>query len=243
MTPNELVATVSPILGSVGSAFYFAPETLAKGKELGLDGMRWYLLGRAGVLGDVEAPVVTSAFGYWHPSIITKLWDTAKVKLAPREAGHLYHLAAADFGRAKFANVEGLEAFNAAAEKVIAAAHPAALGLFAGIAAEPLVDDAPGRAMQNAAVLREMRGSFHLVAVVASGLSPELAHYAKRPDMYKAFGYDDANPPSVTDADRATLDAAETLTDALVLPAFSVLNATEADALAVGAKALKVALG
>ena len=243
MTPQELLQTACPAIGTVGAGFYFAPETLAVGKELGLDGMRWYMLGRGGVLGDVESPVVASAFGYFNPSMVEKLWGTAKAKLAPRDAGHRYFECAANIGRAKFADIDGLGAFNEAAQVVIAAAHPAALAMFAGIAAEPLTDDTPGRAMQLAAVLRELRGSAHLVAILASGLSPEKAHFIRRPEMYKAFGYDDANPPTVTADDKARLDASDALTDQLLLATFSVVDAEGADALAAGAVAMKEAIG
>jgi hypothetical protein len=80
-------------------------------------------------------------------------------------------------GRFYFApeTLENLEPFAAAAEKVVLAANPAGLALFAGLAAEPLPEDLPGRAMQLLAVLRELRGSTHLVAVVASGMSPKVA--------------------------------------------------------------------
>jgi hypothetical protein len=43
MTPDELIAAVAAPIGSIGSSFYFAPETLAAGKELGLDGFRFYV--------------------------------------------------------------------------------------------------------------------------------------------------------------------------------------------------------
>ena len=59
----------------------------------------------------------------------------------------------------------GLEAFNASCEKILAATDGDSLPLFAAINAEPRVDDAPGRAMQLIAVLREFRGSAHLLAV------------------------------------------------------------------------------
>ena len=133
--------------------------------------------------------------------------------------------------------------FQGISEAVIAAAHPAGLALFAGVASEPRVDDAPGRAMQLTAVLRELRGSAHLMAVLASGLTPEVAHYVRRPGMYKAFGYDEATPPTVTDADKARLAASDALTDQLLLPAFSVLDSSGADALAAGALAMKAAIG
>ena len=241
VTPDELIATASPVIATVGSGFYFNPGTLSVGKELGLDGFRWYVLGRGGVLGDVDASVIGSAFGYFKPTLVGKLWDSARAIVAPREAGHRYHLCAAEFGRTTFADVAGLAEYCAAAEKVVAAADRDGLTLFAGIAAEPLVDDVAGRAMQLTAVLREFRGSAHLAAVIACGLRARNAHFVKRPNDAKSFGYDEIDVV-VGPEDVSKLAAAETITDLIVRPAFSALSATEADALGAGAAALQAAL-
>ncbi len=241
MTPEAVISATAGPTGNVGSAFYFHPDTLAKGKSLGLDGMRFYLLGRGGVLGDVEPQVVASAFGYFNPGLIAKLWNTAKEKLDPREAGRVYHECCAEIGRQKLEGVEGLDAYCDAAEAVIAAAHPAALALFAGIAAEPLADDLPGRAAQVTAVLRELRGSAHLVAVLASGLEPSVAHAIKRPDMIAGFGYETA--PDIAEDDPAKLDAAEVLTDQLLMPAYSAVTDEQRAALATGIEAIAAAYG
>ena len=243
MTPDELLKATSSTINALGSAYYFAPGTLAVGKELGLDGFRWYFIGRGGVLGDVESPVVNAAFAYFNPALVAKMWDSAKAVISPREAGRRYHQCAADFGHQKFAEVPGLDAYNAAAEKVIAGADRDGLSLFAAVAAEPLVDDAPGRAMQLTAVLREFRGSAHLVAVLASGLRSKQAHFIKRPGDVKAFGYDESEVHPTTAEMTAAIEAAEVLTDTLVRPAFAVLTPDEADALAAGVGGLKAALG
>lgn len=241
MDTAALIARVSPRIGALGSAFYFTPETVAVGKSHGLDGFRFYVLGRGGVLGDVEPAVVASAFGWWNPDLIAKMWTSGREKLAPREAGRRYHECCADLGRAKLAGVDGLDAFCQAAERVVRAADPAALSLFAGLAAEPLADDLPGRAMQLVAILRELRGSAHIVGVVATGLSPRLAHAIKRPDMVKAFGWGEDPIPS-TDEDRALLEQAELITDRIVHPAFAVLGESEAEALATGVDRIEAAL-
>jgi hypothetical protein len=230
MTPEQLVAVASPKINALGSAFYFDVDTLERGKAAGLDGFRMYFLGRGGVLGDVEPAVVTSAFGWFAPELVTKIWTSAKALMGPREGAQLYQECAAALGRKKLAGVEGIATFCALAERVVSAADPAGLTLFAGWAAEPRADDAPARAMQLLAVLRELRGSAHLVAVLATGVSPQLAHYAKRPDMYQAFGY--AEAPEVTDDDRAKLADAEALTDQLVLPAWRSLTHDEAETFA-----------
>ena len=241
MTPAELVANACPKIGDLGGKFYFDPATVAVGKEHGLDGFRFYFLGRGGVLGDAEAAVISSAFGYWNPGMVAKMWDSARGKMTPRDGGRLYMSCAHDFGRAKFANVKGLDAYNAAAEKVVAAANPAGLALFAGIAAEPLAADAPARAMQLTAVLREFRGSAHIVAVLASGIDPKVAHAIRRPDMVKTFGWGDDPIPSTAD-DQTRLDASDKLTDQLVTPAYSALSSAEADALVAGADAMQAVL-
>lgn len=240
MTAQDVITATKDNIGSVGAAYYFHRDTVARGKELGLDGMRFYVLGRGGVLGNVEAPVITSAFGYFTPAVIDKLWNSARQKLEPRQAATEHLECARALGRAKLGDVDGLEWFNQAAESVIAAMHPAGLALFAGFAAEPLPDDAPGRAMQLAATLREMRGSAHLMAVVATGITPAVAHAIRRPDMVSAFGYE--TPPEISDQDRAKLAEADELTDRILLPAYSVLSEDQGRALVAGSEAVAKAL-
>ncbi|MBA3289660.1 MAG: hypothetical protein H0U21_16890 [Acidimicrobiia bacterium] len=209
-------------IGSVGAAFYFHPTTIAAAKEHGLDGFRLYFLGRGGVLGDVEARVVASAFGYFEPGLLARMWDSAKAVMAPRDAARLYLECCHTVARQHLGDVEGLDEFCAAAETVNNAIDPAGLALYAGISAEPLADDAPARALQLCTVLREARGSAHLVALVASGLSPRLAHLIRRPDDDKLFGWNDQ--PAVGEDDRARWAAAEELTDRLLEPAYSRLD-------------------
>lgn len=241
MLAQELMDATSPTIGKAGAAFYFHPDTLARGKALGLDGFRFYMLGRGGVLGDVESDVVASAFGYFNRNLVARIWNTAKERLNPREAARAYMECCAQLGRSALANVEGLSEFCEAAEALIAATNPSGLSLYAGIAAEPRVEDLPGRAMQLVAVLRELRGSAHLLAVVASGLAPEVAHALKRPDAIATFGWDPA--PQYTEADRAKLDEAEALTDRLLIKAYETLDDDAKAALLAGTQAIGAALG
>ena len=99
----------------------------------------------------------------------------------------------------------------------------------------------PGRALQLVAVLRELRGSTHLLSVVASGLAPEVAHAIKHSDDVGIFGWDPA--PDVTDADRANLEAAEALTDRLLLGAYGALDEDAGAALVTGTRTIGPPLG
>ena len=240
MTPIELVQAASPIIGGIGGAFYFDPVTLSRGKELGLDGFRFYLLGRCGVLGDVEAKVAQSAMGYFEPSMVEKLWDSARDRVQPREAGREYLACAQTFGVTKFSGLDGLAAYADAAQKVITAQDPAALALFSGIAAEPLASDPAALAMQMTTVLREMRGSVHLVALAACGLSPQMAHRVRRPDDIAMFGWHEG--VEVTDDHRTRWQAAETLTDEMLVPAWSSVTETEGRSVVETVSAMQAAL-
>jgi Helix-turn-helix family len=239
VTTRDFIARTTAI-GALGGVWYFDPGTIATGKEHNLDGFRFYFLGRGGVLGDVEPAVVVSAFGYWNPGLIEKMWNTAKERMAPRDAARVYLSCCHDFARAKFGALDGLDAFCDAAEQVNSAIDPAGLALYAGIAAEPLPDDAPARALHLCAVLREARGSAHLVGVVASGLRPRIAHAIKRPDDGKIFGWDDA--PEPTADERARWEQAEDLTLRQLEPWFGVLDRAGQDALVAGLAGMQAAL-
>jgi hypothetical protein len=96
-TSDSFVTEVSARINDLGWAYYFVPETLETGKALGLDGFRFYSLGRGGMLGDVEAPVVVSAFGYFNPALVADMWDSGLVTSQP--LGHRRALRASEARR------------------------------------------------------------------------------------------------------------------------------------------------
>lgn len=236
-----MISAIAGPTGDIGAAYYFHPDTLARGTELGLDGFRFYFLGRGGVLGDVEPEVVVSAFGYFEPGLVANMWNSGKERIAPRAAAREYLACNADLGRSRFAGIAGLDAYVAAASKVVSSIDLSGLTLFAGYVAEPVPEDLPGAAIHHAVLLRELRGSAHLIAVRASGLTAAQAHAVARPGDVAMFGYETA--PVVDDGHRAALTRAEQLTDELLSPAFAGLDATEAQALVEVTTAMHAALG
>lgn len=244
--PLDTIRATNEPLQKVGSAFYFTAETRAAAKaRFGIDGFRNYFLGRGGVLGDVDADVVTSAFGYFEPSLVRNLWASGVDRIAPhspREVARGLFESAYEYARTHFDGVFGLAEFADAAAVVAAAVDPAALALFAGVRAEPAPADPPAAAMHQAIVLRELRGSVHLVAVVASGLNPAIAHAIRRPTETEMFGHPADASSSVTDEQRAAWERAEALTDELLVPAYSQLTNAQSDALVAGADAMYAAL-
>ena len=242
MTNDELIKQVCPLINDTGWAYYFTPTTMARGTELGLKGPQFYFIGRGGLLGNCDSTVVAAAFGYFNPEVIKRAWDSSRQVIDPLVAGRAHLECSAVTGREKLSNVGNLDSFIAAADKVNDAANPEALALYAAFKSEPLVSDAPGRAMQLVSVLREFRGSAHLVAVRAMGLTGKQAHFIKRPNDIAMFGWSAEDAPQIDDEARRRLDEAEHLTDRIVAPAFAVLNEKERNDLLAGATAIKQAL-
>jgi hypothetical protein len=227
MIIDELMARACPIIRDIGWAHYFAPEAEAAAAKIGIDLFTLYAVGRGGVLGDVEAVVVASAFGYFNPEVVEAMWNTGKVAIAPREAARVYMDCAAEVGRRTLVNIEGLGEMVAAADAVNEAADPVGLALYAGYRGELLVSDTPGRAMQIVNVLREFRGSAHLIALRACGVDARTADFT----------------PEISDDQRSAAERAEILTDDLVRPAYAVLDDAGAVALLRGLDDMAVALG
>lgn len=241
MDPRSVIHATARKINDIGAAFYFAPETLEQGRQVGLDGFRFYFIGRGGVLGDVEAGVIRAAFGYWEPGLVDKMWNTAKEKVPPREGARLYLGCNHDFGRTRLADVEGLEGFVDAASTVIAAVEGTSLPLFEAVRCEPVPDDVPAAAMHQAMVLRELRGSVHLLALTACRIDSRHAHGIKRPDEFKLFGY--SSEIEVTETDRARWLRAEELTDEILVMSFGQLTDVQSKALIMGVEAMHEHVG
>jgi hypothetical protein len=225
--PADTATALAEPVGDLGGRFMLHPDTMALGASLGFDGFAFYAAGRGGVLGDVDADVVVAGFGFFEPNIVRTLWESGTAVLPAREAAHRYADACAAWGRAHLASADGLDRFVELAERLVAAVDPTGLPVFAGWRAEPRADDAPGRAAQLLHVLREWRGSCHVVAVLAAGLSPLEAILTKDgADQARMFGWPE--PYAIEDAKAELRAEAEALTTNLQVPALeAALTADE----------------
>lgn len=242
MTARDTLTAIAGPTGDIGAAFYFHPSTIAAGKEIGLNGFTFYILGRGGALGDVSPAIVSSAFGYFNPGTIATAWEKARATVSPPVAAQAFWDECGKRGAELFADIddEVLAAYIAATDIVIDNASVAAAPLFAGTAELTCSDNPAGCAMQKAAVLRELRGSVHLCAVLASGLSDAQAHAIARPEDVALFGWEEA--PSVPVDGDERMAAAEELTNKMLDRAFSCLTSEQSDALVVGTTAMHAAL-
>lgn len=231
MDITTLVKTVSPTINAAGTAFMFDARSMAAGEPLGLDGMSTYVLGRGGVLGDVDADVVSASFAVFNPDVVRMLWDGARSIASPADAAAAYNEACAQYGRDELSGIDRLDGYVAAAEAVVDAASIVGLPLFAGWRAMPRADDVPGRAMQLTHVLREHRGNAHVCGIAAAGLSGAEAHFASKGESQMAMmGWQEPWPDGAGLGDR--LMEAEATTDRIVEAAFAVLDDDAADTMA-----------
>ncbi|MBF6439319.1 SCO6745 family protein [Nocardia cyriacigeorgica] len=224
-------AAVNPYIQQLGGGFMFSREGKEYAAETGVDTFFGpYTRGRGGVLGDVDAEVVTAAFGFFPAHSIRTAWESVQMPAA--KAAERYARVCQDFGRRKLAGFEQAGRLAELLEAVAAAADPAGVPLFAGWRAMPLPADAPARVQQLTHVLRELRGGLHLIAVRASGITPLQAVLISGspindgPGQARWYGWPEPFE-EITDDIRARWQRAEAVTDELIAPAFAVLDEGE----------------
>jgi hypothetical protein len=172
LSRRKRVDSITDTIVVVGGRFMRDPITRQRGSDLGFEGSAFGFGGRAGVLGDVGADVVTSVLAFFNPKVVERWWAAAEAVMPRTEAGRNYSEACADFGRVKFAAVEGLARLIQLCERTAGAAEIIGLPLFAAWRSVERADDDPGHAAQVLHILREHRGANHVVAIAAGGLTP-----------------------------------------------------------------------
>ncbi|MGY0499145.1 SCO6745 family protein [Nocardia sp. FBN12] len=215
----------------LGGAFMISREARMFGEATGVDGFHGaYTRGRGGVLGDVDADVVTAAFGFFEPECVRAAWESVPMPAA--DAANRYMIACRDFGQRKLAAFEQADRLAELLRRVVDAAPSTGLPLFAGWRAMPVPEDGRSAVLQLTHVLRELRGGLHLVAVMANGLTPLQAILVAGSPIYdgpghaKFLGWAEPFEPVTADI-QARWDAAEKLTDELIAPCFDVLDDAE----------------
>ena len=173
MTPEDAASLAAGPINAIGGRFMMHVPTFRAGTAAGFPkGWYFYTTGRGGVLGDVDASVISAAFAYFPHDAIRERWELARTVMPPAEAAALYAQACQEWGREALADVEGIDRLVPLLQRVADAADAAGAPLFAGWRALPVPDDAPGAAAQLLMVLREHRGGMHTMTVLAEGLTP-----------------------------------------------------------------------
>ncbi len=171
--------------------------------------MGTYVMGRLGVLGDVDQETAVEAAFFWNPSTIASNWASADQDPSPSSAAPLYGQICVERGREYLAGFEGAARLAELLERVVDSADETDADLFAGWRDQPRPDDPEGRAYLLAQVARELRFCRHVVAVRAAG--------ADRLGMVLAgggeanaglFGWEDTSAGPVDPETHAAIEAA-----------------------------------
>lgn len=226
----QLAKLLGQSVGAIGGAFMLHPDTLTPGKQAGYPGgFSYYVVGRGGVLGDVDASVVISGFAFFAPALVRSLWEAGIAVEGARAGADRYALACADWGRSRLGAFEHSDRLVELVAAVVDGAELAGLSLFAGWQSQARVSDPLGRCYQLLNVLRELRGSVHITAVVAHGVTPLQALLANPKnngsEMAERFGW--SGPYEDVEHLRGDFIAVENLTNVLMTQHLSVLTTVE----------------
>jgi hypothetical protein len=225
MTPIETAARTAEGIVTLGTAFMMDGDTYTRGAELGFTGLDFYIVGRGGVLGDVDADIVVACFGYFEPTMIRTNWEAGTKVLGPRRAAEEFAACGHRFAERRFPDDLDVTRLADLAGRVVESASAAGAPLFAGWRRLPVAGAPKARALHHLNALRELRGGLHIGAVRAAGLRPLDAVLVKAPVMAGLYGWPE--PYDDVSALGDTWQHAEDGTNRAMADAFSVLDARE----------------
>lgn len=235
MDAHAAATASSAAVSTIGSHFMLDGNTYKRGAELGFQGLDFYVTGRGGVLGDVDADVVSAAFTFFEPGSIRTLWEQGRSVMPAAQAAQEFAACCAAWSEAHVPDDLDAGRLAELAGRVVAHARPACAPIFAAWRALPVPDAPPAAAVHQLNALRELRNGLHGAAVVAAGLTPLEAVSVRSPQMAPLFGWTEL---AEGDGLQATWEQAEERTNAAMAHAFEAVDDTERDELVALAGAL-----
>src|SRR5256885_4274561 len=144
VTPDHTAAATRTAVHELGGACAECPRTLRRARLLGLTGWSFYVAGRGGALGDVRPDTVAAALGFIAPDAVRDGWDTARRVAAPSQVAAHQLEECCRWGRERLDGYPEVDRLVDLAERVVLAADPAGLALFAAWRSMPMPEDGPG---------------------------------------------------------------------------------------------------
>ena len=86
MDASTAAQRTAAAVSTVGSHFMLDGATYKRGAELGFQGLDFYVTGRGGVLGEVDADVVAAGFAFFEPGAVRTLWEQGRSVMPAVEA-------------------------------------------------------------------------------------------------------------------------------------------------------------
>lgn len=214
-------ANTAAAVSTIGSHFMLDGNTYKRGAELGFQGLDFYVIGRGGVLGDVDADVVSAAFTFFEPDTIRTLWGQGRAVMPPAAAASEFAACCGSWAEEHVPDDLDAARLAELAGQVVAAARSACAPVFAGWRAVAVPASPKAAAVRHLNALRELRNGLHGAAVVSAGLTPLQALSLKSPQMLPLFGW--AAPVDVEGL-QPRWDAAEEHTTRSMAHAYDTLD-------------------
>lgn len=228
MPPELAAAAASASVRDIDRGWSTCPRTLRRARLLELSGWAFYVAGRGGVLGDDARPeTVAAALGLISPDAVRAGWEAAR-KAGPATVAASRLAECARWGDERLAATRQTETLVSLAERVIVAADPVGMPLFAASRALPVPDGGLGaRLAVLVHLLFEFRAGALLLAVRACGLTPVEAIIAGPEGEEEAitFGWHPPFPPRTSLMLR--YNYAEAIADRVVGQAYATLSGPE----------------
>ncbi|QGG95008.1 SCO6745 family protein [Actinomarinicola tropica] len=215
----------APAISTITSHFMLAGTTYKRGAELGFEGLDFYVTGRGGVLGDVDAGVVAAAFVVFEPANVRTQWEKGTAVMSPRDAARAFAACAADWAAAHVPDDLDAARLALLAQQVATSARVAGAPVLAGWRTLDAPTDPAGAAVHHLNALRELRFGLHAACLLGAGLSPVEAVAVKSPGMAPIYGWSEL--PPVDDALHERWAQAEANTDRAIAHAFEPLTEVE----------------
>ncbi|MCZ7627934.1 MAG: hypothetical protein M5U19_02015 [Microthrixaceae bacterium] len=93
-TPTQAAIDSAPAIHDLPANFMLDAPTYIAAAEVGYEGISFYVAGRGGVLGDVDADAVTEAFVFFPAETISTAWEaTAGLESRDRAANRFAEAA------------------------------------------------------------------------------------------------------------------------------------------------------
>ncbi len=175
MTTADTARAVAGPFGDLGGRFMLSGRTYGAGNEAGFEGLDFYFAGRAGVLGAVDGSVVVHELGFFEPTRVTELWNSALTVMPPEEASAAFLACGYDWGRARLPEDLDHARLAELVRRVTDAAGDDPSPLSAAWNRVDWPTDDVDAAMHAIHLMRELRGGAHVAAVHAAGMDPHLA--------------------------------------------------------------------
>ena len=234
-TTIDTIAALKPAVQQWVRGWMQSPATRQRAVDMGLrDGEQFWIVGRAGVLGDCDAAVAAAGLAFLSPAHVRAAWDALPPSLTHRQVAAAYAQQAFEWGDGELPRFGDatLERLDALGRRVVDAADGSLGGVFAGWRAAPTSASLAARVALTMHVVREMRGAAHIVALNAVGMTPLQSVLASPaapprtgPPWAEHLGW---TGPFEDPAQFVALRAeAEDLTNRILVPAFDALDSAE----------------